>query len=182
MGMMARAGLMHVEFGSDSFCDSVLEAYGKGFTFEDISESSELARREKIDYCHFLISGGPGETRRTLKLGFENSHRLQNAVILAVVGMRIYPGTSLYEHARREGFAWTGADLLQPRYYLSPDLTEEEVFEHIREFSRLSPNWIVGDPSPIFLEMSERLRAKGVVRPFWSYSAMMQRLSGIPLS
>lgn len=180
MRIMARAGLTHIEFGSDSLCDPVLEAYEKRFTFEDIYESSELARREKIDYCHFLISGGPGETRKTLKLGFENSHRLQNAAILAVVGMRIYPGTSLYEHARREGIAWTGADLLQPQYYLSPDLTEEEVFGHVREFSRVSPNWIVGDPSPLYLKMNERLRAKGIVRPLWSYFAMMQRLSGVP--
>ena len=182
MRMMSRAGLTHIEFGSDSLCDPVLEAYGKRFTFENIYESSELARREKIDYCHFLISGGPGETRTTLKLGFENSHRLQNAAILAVVGMRIYPGTALHEQARREGISWTGAELLQPRYYLSPDLTEEEVFDHLCEFSRVSPNWIVGDPSPIYLKMNERLRAKGIVRPLWSYFAMMQRLFGVPPS
>jgi len=179
---MSRAGLTHIEFGSDSLCDPVLEAYGKRFTFENIYESSELARREKIDYCHFLISGGPGETRTTLKLGFENSHRLQNAAILAVVGMRIYPGTTLHEQACREGISWTGAELLQPRYYLSPDLTEEEVFDHLCEFSRVSPNWIVGDPSPIYLKMNERLRAKGIVRPLWSYFAMMQRLFGVPPS
>ena len=75
---------------------------------------------------------------------------------------------------------WTGSDLLQPRYYLSPGLTEDEVFEHVREFSRISPNWIVGDPSPIYLKLNERLRAKGIVRPLWSYFAMMQRLSGVP--
>ena len=179
MRMMARAGLAHIEFGSDSFCDQVLKAYGKRFTFEDIYESSEMARREKIDYCHFLISGGPCETRKTLQEGFENSQQLQNAAILAVVGMRIYPGTALHERACREGMMWSAAELLLPRYYLSPDLTEEEVFGHIREFSRVSPNWIVGDPSPIYQQMMERLRAKGIVRPLWSYFAMMQRLSGV---
>jgi radical SAM superfamily enzyme YgiQ (UPF0313 family) len=180
MHLMARAGLSHIEFGSDSFCDSVLEAYGKGFTFEDIYGSSELARREKVDYCHFLIFGGPGETQQTLKLGFENSRRLQGAVILAVVGMRIYPGTLLYGRAQHEGGAWTGTDLLQPRYYLSPDLTEDEVFDNLREFARLSPAWIVGDPTPLYQQLTERLRAKGVVGPLWNYFAMMQRLAGVP--
>ena len=64
MKLMARAGLAHIEFGSDSFCDEVLAAYQKDFTFDDILHSSELASREKVDFCHFLICGGPGETQR----------------------------------------------------------------------------------------------------------------------
>jgi radical SAM superfamily enzyme YgiQ (UPF0313 family) len=177
MRLMVRAGLSHIEFGSDSFCDSVLEAYGKSFRFEDIYESSEVARLEEVDYCHFLIFGGPGETRETMKSGFENSRRLRNAVILAMAGLRIYPGTPLYKRAYREGVIEAGADLLNPRYYLSPALTEEEVFEHLREFARLSPAWIIGDPTPLYQKLTERLRAKGIVGPLWSHFAMMQRLA-----
>jgi radical SAM superfamily enzyme YgiQ (UPF0313 family) len=179
MRLMARAGLTHIEFGSDSFCDSVLEAYGKDFTFDDIFESSELARRERVDYCHFLIFGGPGETRDTMELSFENSRRFRNAVILAVAGMRIYPGTPLYELARHEGFAGTGADLLQPQYYLSPSMSENVVFSHLNEFARRSHAWIVGDPTPLYRKLTERLRAKGVVGPLWNYFAMMRRLSDV---
>jgi radical SAM superfamily enzyme YgiQ (UPF0313 family) len=177
MRLMARAGLSHVEFGSDSFCDSVLMAYGKSFTFEDIYRSSELAHREKVDYCHFLIFGGPGETQETIKLGFENSRRLHRAVILAVVGMRVYPGTPLFERAHREGGLWIRPDLLQPRYYLSPVLSEDEVFERLHEFERLSPAWIVGDPTPLYRKLTGRLRAKGIVGPLWSYFATMRQLS-----
>lgn len=36
MRLMARAGLAHIEFGADSFCDEVLASYRKDFTFEDI--------------------------------------------------------------------------------------------------------------------------------------------------
>jgi radical SAM superfamily enzyme YgiQ (UPF0313 family) len=178
MRVMAHAGLAHVEFGTDSLCDRVLEAYGKRFTFEDVYESSRLARREKIDFCHFLISGGPGETRETLKIGFKNSRRLENAAILAVVGMRVYPRTRLYERALAEGSGLRGDDLLEPRYYLSPDLTEDEVFGHLREFSRSSSAWIIGDPPPVYLEMNRRLREKGIVRPLWSNFAAMQRMAG----
>ncbi len=180
MRLMARAGLSHIEFGSDSFCDPVLEAYGKNFTFEDIYGSSVLALRENVDYCHFLIFGGPGETRETMKRGFENSRRLKREVVLAVVGMRMYPGTPLHKRAIHEGRAWIGADLLKPRYYLSPALTEDEVFGHLHEFARLSPAWIVGDPTPLYRKLTERLRTKGVVGPLWSYFAMMQRLAASP--
>jgi radical SAM superfamily enzyme YgiQ (UPF0313 family) len=178
MRLMARAGLSHIEFGTDSFCDSVLEAYGKSFTFDDIYRSSELARRENVDYCHFLIIGGPGETRETLKLSFENSQRLHRSVILAVVGMRVYPGTPLYERVRLEGHVWSGAELLQPRYYISPALTEDGVFARLHEFARLSPVWIIGDPTPLYRKLSERLRAKGIVGPLWNHFAMMQQLAG----
>jgi radical SAM superfamily enzyme YgiQ (UPF0313 family) len=57
MELMARAGLTHIEFGSDSFCDSVLEEYRKALTFEDILQSSALARAADVRYAHFLICG-----------------------------------------------------------------------------------------------------------------------------
>ena len=110
MQLMKRAGLAHIEFGSDSFSDSVLQAYGKSFTFEDILQASLLARQENIEYCHFLICGGPGETAETLQSSFANADRLPSGVILAVAGMRIYPGTPLHARAVAEGQANSGAD------------------------------------------------------------------------
>ena len=181
MRLMARAGLSHIEFGTDSFCDEVLQAYGKHFTFEDIYQSSELARVENVDYCHFLICGGPGETRKTLEAGFLNSQRLQQAIILPFVGMRIYPGTPLFAYAQAQSNALTTGDLLQPRYYLSPELTEDEIFTQLREFARRSPNWVVDEAPPIYLQAVERLRAIGIVGPLWSYLALMQKtLPGLP--
>jgi len=174
--LMARAGLAHIEFGSDSFCDEVLASYQKDFVFEDILHSSDLARREQVDCCHFLICGGPGESRKTLSQSFSNSQRLQGAVILAVVGMRIYPGTNLFERAVREGCVSQDTDLLAPRYYLATGLTSDAVFSQLREFAQLSPNWIVGDPGPGYASLVERLRRRGVMGPLWSYFAMLQRI------
>ena len=67
---------------------------------------------------------------------------------MAVVGMRIYPGTDLFERAVAEGRIARDADLLAPTYYLAPGLTAEAVFAQLEEFARRSPNWIVGDPAP----------------------------------
>jgi radical SAM superfamily enzyme YgiQ (UPF0313 family) len=176
MNLMARAGLTHIEFGSDSFCDEILQAYEKDFTFDDILYSSELARREKIEACHFLICGGPGETERTLEQSWHNSRRLNGTVIMAVVGMRIYPGTHLFERAVAEGQTERDADLLQPTYYLAPGLNEAAVFAQLEEFARQSPNWIVGDASPEYYNLVGRLRQRGVVGPLWSYFAMLQQI------
>ncbi|MGA3163284.1 MAG: lipid biosynthesis B12-binding/radical SAM protein [Verrucomicrobiota bacterium] len=176
MDIMARAGLAHIEFGSDSLCDSVLEAYGKRFTFDDIRQSSELARQRHVDFCHYLICGGPGETTETLQTSFENSQRLTGAVIMAVVGMRVYPGTALCERALREGRMMADTDLLTPTYYIAPVLTVEEVFARLQQFSARSSNWIIGDPTPAYTRLAEQLRSRGVVGPLWSYFSMIQRL------
>jgi radical SAM superfamily enzyme YgiQ (UPF0313 family) len=174
--LMARAGLSHIEFGSDSFCDEVLAAYQKDFAFDDICRSSELARAEHVEVCHFLICGGPGESRETLARSFANSQQLQGAVIMAVVGTRIYPGTNLFEQAVSEGQINRDADLLAPKYYLAPGLAAEAVFAQLQEFTHRSPNWIVGDPAPGYASLVERLRRRGVVGPLWSYFAMLQRI------
>jgi radical SAM superfamily enzyme YgiQ (UPF0313 family) len=176
MKLMARAGLTHAEFGSDSFCDEVLEAYQKDFTFEDILTSSELARREGVGVCHFIISGGPGETGATLRESFGNSQRLSDAVIMAVAGMRIYPGTALFARAVAEGQVRPETDLLRPTYYFAPGLTEESVRAQLQEFARLPPNWIIGDPPPAYRNLVERLRHRGIVGPLWGYFSMLQRL------
>jgi radical SAM superfamily enzyme YgiQ (UPF0313 family) len=176
MKLMNRAGLSHIEFGTDSFCDEVLASYQKNFTFDDILQSSNLAQHAGIDACHFLICGGPGETQKTMAMGFRNSRRLTHAIIVAVVGMRIYPGTQLFDWAVAEGMITPNADLLPPTYYIAPGLTVEKLFAQLQEFARRSPNWIVGEPDPAYTSLVERLRKRGVVGPLWSYFAMIQRL------
>jgi radical SAM superfamily enzyme YgiQ (UPF0313 family) len=176
MKLMARAGLRHIEFGSDSFCDPVLASYAKRLTFADILRSSELAKAEGIDYCHYLICGGPGESEVTLATSFENSQRLPDAVVMAVVGMRIYPGTALARLALREGRIRPETDLLYPTYYVAPGLDSDGVFARLASFARASPNWIVGSATPAYGRLVERLRARGVPGPLWSYFAMLQRL------
>jgi hypothetical protein len=92
------------------------------------------------------------------------------------VGMRIYPGTALAARAVREGRLTPNADLLNPAYYLAPNLTQETVFAQLHEFANRSPNWIAGDPTPEYARMVQRLRSRGVVGPLWSYFSLLQRI------
>ena len=177
MTLMARAGLTHIEFGTDSFCDAVLVEYGKTFTFADIVQASELARSVRVYYSHFVICGGPGETPATLQTGFANSQRLPGAIIFAFAGMRIYPGTVLADRARREGVLAANADLLAPVYYISPALTEGEVLRQLDKFRQQFPNWIVGPLPANFTQIANRLRQRGVVGPLWEYFGTLQRMS-----
>jgi radical SAM superfamily enzyme YgiQ (UPF0313 family) len=176
MHLMRCAALTHIEFGSDSFCDTVLAAYRKDFTFDDIVRSTELAGREQIDCCHFLILGGPGETRETLTHTFNNSQYLSNSVFMAVVGIRIYPGTSVFVQAVKDGLIGREADLLKPAYYVAPGLGPDEIFAQLTQFARSSPNWIVGEGDPAYQKLVARLRQRGIVGPLWSYFSMIQQI------
>jgi radical SAM superfamily enzyme YgiQ (UPF0313 family) len=173
--LMARAGLRHVEFGTDSFSDAVLAEYGKHFDFAEVLRCSRLAQEAGMDACHFLICGGPGETEVTLEEGFRNSLRLPACVVLPVIGMRIYPRTPLHERALREGLLPAEASLLQPTYYVSPALTPERIGERLAEFARRSRRWITREAPPAFLSLVERLRRRGAVGPLWSYYSWLSR-------
>jgi radical SAM superfamily enzyme YgiQ (UPF0313 family) len=176
--LMARAGLKHVEFGSDSFSDEVLRRYGKALTFEDIRQSSQHAAAANVDCAHFLILGGPGETEETLEETFDRSKHLPDPTLMARVGMRVYPGTPLYDQLRVTPGAPPLPPLLTPYYYIQPPLTQERVLAWLRRRAAERPNWIYEDPPPEYYRMAERLRSRGIIGPLWSYFAMMQRLGG----
>lgn len=169
--LMVRAGLKHIEFGSDSYCDSVLEAYGKHFCFSDIFHASELARRMRVHYAHFLIMGGPSETEKTMQESFFNSKKLRRTVHFPFVGMRIYPGTRLDDLARREGYIPKNTGLFRPRFYITPHISQSRIFTILRQFNRRTHNWIAGDLPPSLVTIAHGLRAKGIEGPLWEFLA-----------
>jgi radical SAM superfamily enzyme YgiQ (UPF0313 family) len=169
LALMARAGLKHIEFGTDSLCDSVLEAYAKGFTFADVVHASDCARAAKVYFAHFLIMGGPGETEATMKEAFENSKRITRTVFFPFIGMRIYPGTPLFEIALRENVITAHTDLLPPRFYVTPCIPRQRIETLLSEFNRIAKNWIVGEPGSDLLKVQTGLRNLGVTGPLWEF-------------
>ena len=168
---MVRAGLTHIEFGSDSLCDSTLEAYGKDITFDDVVAASECARKAGVYYSHFLIAGGPDETEKTIHEGFRNSDYIKQTVFFSYVGMRLYPHTPLYEFALKEGTISEDTDLLPPTFYISPHVSKERILEMTAEFNRQKRNWILGESTPELEKMMEGLRSIGVSGPLWEFLA-----------
>jgi len=121
-----RAGLKHIEFGTESLCTEQMHRYGKTFSFEDVLLNSERCLKYNINYAHFLILGGIGETEKTLRETLENSKRIRYTVFFPYIGMRIYPGTALQVMAIRDGKISPNDSLLEPTYYLSDDFNLEE--------------------------------------------------------
>ena len=177
LALMQRAGLNHIEFGSDSFSDPVLRRYGKSFTYDSIRMVSELANELKIRYTHFIIFGGPGETPETMEETIARAATLPNALYFATIGMRVYPGTPLWDLATSTKLAGDAADhLLEPLFYLEPPLDVARILSRLRQVQQTASNWAVGDPPPAFVETLAKLRRRGKGANMWEYVELMQRL------
>jgi radical SAM superfamily enzyme YgiQ (UPF0313 family) len=178
LALMRRAGLRHIEFGSDSFSDPVLRRYGKGFQFAEIEAASRYAHELELNYSHFLIFGGPGETKETVKETMRRADTLPGAFYFATIGMRIYPETPLWRELAPEAQGESPADyLVEPRFYLAPGFTVASLLTRLREVQRTAYNWVVGDPPPAFVATMDKLRQRGVRGPMWEYVELLQRLA-----
>jgi radical SAM superfamily enzyme YgiQ (UPF0313 family) len=178
LALMRRAGLRHIEFGSDSFSDPVLQRYGKGFPFAEIEAASRYARELELNYSHFLIFGGTGETPETVEETLSRAQTLPGAFYFATIGMRIYPETPLWRELAPEAQGESPADyLVEPRFYLAPGLTVASLLTRLREVQRTAHNWVVGDPPPAFVATMDKLRQRGVRGPMWEYVELLQRLN-----
>ena len=164
MRLFRASGLTHIEFGTESFCDRTLEAYGKRFTFGDVVRA-RLALDNGVYYAHFLILGGYGDTREHVRETIENSRRLEYTVMFPYAGMRIYPHTRLAELAAREGVVAPDDDLLAPAYYIAPDFDLEEARSAAAATGKA---WVFPDDPQSALVDTLRLK-RNKKGPLWEY-------------
>ena len=158
------AGLNHIEFGTESLSDTILKKYGKPFTVSDILRISVFCNQMEIDYAHFLILGGYGETEKTLAETFENSKKIGKTVFFPFIGMRIYPGTLLHRIAIAENIVKEDDPLLVPEYYVSKDIDISSLKEKAKKTGR---QWIFPDEN--LTEIMIKMRKKNKKGPLWEY-------------
>ncbi len=168
LAALKRAGLTHIEFGSDSFSDPVLKAYGKGFCYAEIAKAGEEAFKAGIPAAHYLIFGGPGETPATIKETFARARQQKNAVFFAALGMRVFPGTPLARLAAAENKA-PGGFGLEPAFYFAPGFDPASLEEMITRETAGAENWLLPRDYNKNLETMRRLRAMGKSGPLWEY-------------
>ncbi len=164
LALYKKAGLTHIEFGTDSFSDRQLEHYRKGFTWSDVREKSRFCDELGIFYAHFMILAGYGETEDTLEETFSHSQELPNAVIFPYVGMRIYPDTWLFEKALQEGRIHSREDLLNPVYYVADGI---EICTIEPRAKATGARWVFPDEGNDAL--IARFRSKKRRGPLWEY-------------
>ncbi|MEI8175847.1 MAG: lipid biosynthesis B12-binding/radical SAM protein [Candidatus Omnitrophota bacterium] len=170
LAQMKKAGCTHIEFGSDSLSDRVLTKMRKPFLSDDILRAGRLCKEAGIKCAHYIIFGAPGENRVTLKEQFRAIRVLEGDAVIAMIGIRIYPGTQLQKVSLREKIIKSGDDLLSPRFYLSPEISQRELLERVARFTRSAAQCIVPG---LEIRSSEKmysvLRAHYQEGPLWGY-------------
>jgi len=173
LDVMLAAGCDAVEYGTESGSPVMLGNLGKAFTVADVREASRLCRERQVDFAHYILFGGPGETRETILESFSLMDELEPTAIIAMTGIRIFPGTSLYRTALAEGVINSATDLLEPTFYISPDV-RDHMAELVTSEAIKRKNWVVpGLEVNISDAMLEALRMFPVKGPLWK---LMKRL------
>ena len=125
VNLMKATGLRAVEIGADASTDVTLKAIGKDFDFSEVVRTNDLFANAGIACAHYYMFGGPSETQKTVLQGIENIKGLQKAVSFMFMGIRILPGTILYDLAVKDKIITPQTDLLVPVYYLAPGLDKK---------------------------------------------------------
>ncbi|NWF54580.1 MAG: radical SAM protein [Syntrophaceae bacterium] len=172
--VMKQAGCTGVEFGTDSGSPPVLARLGKNFTPEDIRRGSLYAREAGLEVCHSLSLGAPGDTDETLEETFRLMEEIAPTAVIAMVGLRIFPGTGLARQAEAEGLLSPDTDFLDPVFYIAPAVRDRLV-DIVRHRSSLSPNWIFpGLSINVSLRLQSKLRKFGVKGPLWEHMKILR--------
>ena len=166
---LARAGLTHVEFGTEAMADRVLKAYRKPFRVSDVRAAHAAALAAKVHVAHYVLLGGPGETAATLSETLSNIDKLDRTVVFFFCGMRIYPHTALYRLAVETGKIAPEQNLLQPVFYRADGLDEAVILETVRRHSGGRVNWVFGAGGEETEKVLTRLHRRGFTGPLWEF-------------
>jgi radical SAM superfamily enzyme YgiQ (UPF0313 family) len=179
---MKEAGCVGIEFGTDSGSVRMLENYRKEFTQEEIIQSSKLCSRLMINHCHYLLFGGPGEDEDTIDESFRLMDQLDPTAIIAMLGIRIYPGTEMEKISFSQGVIRQDSNLIYPHFYISPALGGR-LKEMIQEKALARNHWIVpGLEINVTQSLMEQIRRFRVRGPLWELVGKMKRPRMKPLS
>ena len=170
---MREAGCDAVEFGSDSGSARMLKNLGKSFTVDTIRESSRLCHELGMDFAHYILFGGPGETGETVMETFALMDELDPTAVIAMTGIRIYPGTDMERIALRDGIINEGESLLDPVFYISPSI-RDGLSDLVTQEALKRRTWIVpGLEVNVSSAMLDAMRMFQVKGPLWK---LMKRL------
>lgn len=100
LAWMKRAGCQHVQYGIESGSEPILQVLQKDITVDRIREAIAMTRAAGLIVSIYLISGVPEETDEDI----EATVRLIGETLPhdgIVAPLAVYPGTRLYEDAKR---------------------------------------------------------------------------------
>jgi anaerobic magnesium-protoporphyrin IX monomethyl ester cyclase len=185
LNLMWRAGFRSFMITPESACKDMLRNYRKGFQAEDVIMAAESINRTEFAAWWFFMIGGPGETNNSLQESLDFTERyLQKKdrkvthVAHFFVGVRVYPGTRLWEIALKEGFVGPSSDPLETSWYISEELDIERAIQQMISSAARVPEIYLGfDERILVFSRAAAIFFKllGFPRPYWRYFRAVNR-------
>jgi tryptophan 2-C-methyltransferase len=138
--LLARAGVVGVNFGTDHTDPDVLSALGKWYDKDDIEQATKLCKDEGIEVMHELLFGNPGDMPDKMLRAIEDIRGLRPRVIGITIGLGVIPDTPLGTMLQGRinsgsigpGFYLAGEPMVDPTFYVDPTFRLPEIFETLR--------------------------------------------------
>mgnify|MGYP001824920168 CR=1 FL=1 len=177
--LMARAGCEGIELGTDAVDDAQLQRLGKSFHADTVHQANRHCLAAGLRVCHALIFGAPGETRTSIRNTCRAIRVMQPTAVIAMTGVRVYPGTPLAGHLIAEDRISSADAGLTPTFYIEPEIADF-LPAYLTRQARAAGNWVLPGIEPPLLPASQRmLRGLGISGPLWRLLrfSWMRRLS-----
>ncbi|HWI40985.1 MAG TPA: lipid biosynthesis B12-binding/radical SAM protein [Verrucomicrobiae bacterium] len=172
---MLAAGCDGIEFGTDSGSPEMLRSLGKSFAVEDIREASAICRETGVDFAHYLLFGGPGETEETIRESFALMDEVAPTAVIGMTGIRVFPGTELHQVSVGEGGPSSPEEMLRPVFYLASGI-EKNLCDIVTGLAMERKNWVVpGLDINMSDRMLEAIRHMPVQGPLWKLMKHLNR-------
>ncbi len=166
-GLMARAGCESIELGSDAIDDLQLKQLGKSFDAETVERANRYCMEAGMKVCQTLIFGAPGETESSVRATCRALRRMNPTAVVAMTGVRLYPGTPLTQSLIAQGHVKVKDIGLLPAFYIDPAVTDF-LPGFLQQQARAAGNWVLPGLAPPLLPVSQKiLRRLGVSGPLW---------------
>ena len=138
LSLAKQAGCFHLDMGVESGDDDILRNIGKAITVEQIKKAVAIVKDVGIELGTYFIIGHPNETRQTAQKTIDLSTEL-NTKTIAVGIMAPYPGTRVYDMARRgeNGYHLLSEDWSQYDKYGGRSLEVKDLsYKEMRRFQK----------------------------------------------
>lgn len=186
LDLMWRAGFRSFMLSPESASEELMKNYGKNLDKDDIVRAAEAINRTRMTTLWYFLLGGPGETNDTLQetLDFvlhylkKETHPPYHNVNM-FLGIRIYPGTVLWNRALKEEMVSAKADPIEQCWYISHGLDLNRAIRQMREAAAVCPELHLGSDegymalSKVVAFFGELL---GMPKPYWRHIWGLNRL------
>jgi anaerobic magnesium-protoporphyrin IX monomethyl ester cyclase len=121
--LMSESGCYGISYGVETGSQKLLDIIGKKATIKQAKEAILATKKIGIKVTALLIVGSHGETKATINETVEFLNEVSPHYIGSVGGLWIFPGTALYQYAKKER-------LIDDEFWLSDQPIQVFLAEH----------------------------------------------------